>query len=88
MPVDLASREAPTVEERLEALRPLHERLTPRETEVLQLIADGYGNRDIAIGLHVSEETVKTHVQRLLRKLRATSRAHAVARGMRRRLIL
>jgi DNA-binding NarL/FixJ family response regulator len=63
-------------------------RLTRRELEVLQLIGNGLGNREIAHRLHVSEETVKTHVQRLLRKLRATTRAHAVARGLRHRLIV
>ena len=66
---------------------PFLEAMSSREIEVLQLIADGLGNREIALALHVSEETVKTHVQRLLRKLRATGRAHAVALGLRHRLI-
>ena len=62
--------------------------VSSREIEVLQLIADGLGNREISDALCVSEETVKTHVQRLLRKLNATGRAHAVAIGMRHRLIV
>ena len=62
--------------------------LTAREIEVLELIAAGLGNREIAEALHLSEETVKTHVQRLLRKLRAMSRAHAVAIAFRHRLVV
>ena len=60
---------------------------TARETEVLQLIADGLANREIGDRLHLSEETVKSHVRHLLAKLEARSRAHAVAVGFRRGLI-
>lgn len=67
---------------------PFLDSLSSREIEVLQLIADGLGNREIARTLYVSEETVKTHVQRLHRKLRATGRAHAVAIAMRHQLIV
>jgi DNA-binding CsgD family transcriptional regulator len=63
-------------------------RVSARELEVLQLIADGRGNREIARELFLSEETVKTHVQRALRKLHAESRAHAVAIAFRNRLIV
>ena len=63
--------------------RPAANRLSMRERQVLQLIADGFGNRAIAATLFVSEETVKTHVQRVLRKLDASSRANAVAIGIR-----
>jgi DNA-binding NarL/FixJ family response regulator len=66
--------------------RPLQE-LSTRELEILELVADGLGNRQIAGQLHVSEETVKTHLRRLMRKLGATSRAHAVAVGIRAQLI-
>jgi DNA-binding NarL/FixJ family response regulator len=62
-------------------------RLSLRERQVLQLVADGFGNRAIAAALYLSEETVKTHVQRVLRKLRATSRANAAAIGIRTGLI-
>jgi DNA-binding NarL/FixJ family response regulator len=62
-------------------------RPTTRELEVLQLVADGLVNRDIALRLVLSEETVKSHVRHLLAKLQARSRAHAVAVGFRRGLI-
>jgi DNA-binding NarL/FixJ family response regulator len=62
-------------------------RVTPRELDVLQLIADGLANNAIAHSLEVSEETVKTHVQHLLRKTHARGRAHAVAIGLRSGLI-
>jgi len=61
--------------------------LTRRETEVLQLIADGLGNREIAQQLFLAEETVKTHVRNVLTKLQARSRSHAVAIALRHRLI-
>jgi DNA-binding NarL/FixJ family response regulator len=60
---------------------------TPREIEVLQLVADGLANREIGERLFLSEETVKSHVRHLLAKLQARSRAHAVAAGFRRGLI-
>lgn len=52
--------------------------LTPRETEVLALIADGLTNRDIAARLFVSESTVKTHINNLFAKAQLRDRAHAV----------
>jgi DNA-binding NarL/FixJ family response regulator len=59
------------------------EALSPRETEVLQLVADGLPNREIARRLLLSEETVKSHMKHLLGKLQASSRAHAVTVGFR-----
>jgi DNA-binding CsgD family transcriptional regulator len=62
------------------ARRPLIGLLTTRETEVLELLTLGHSNADIARVLVVSEETVKSHLNRLMRKLHASSRAEAVAR--------
>lgn len=60
---------------------------SPRQLEVLQLIADGLTNAEIGARLFLGEETVKKHVARILAKLQARSRAHAVAVGFRRDLL-
>ena len=59
----------------------LVEQLTAREFEVLQLLATGQSNRDIATALFVSLDTVKKHVSRVLDKLGAANRTEAVARA-------
>jgi DNA-binding NarL/FixJ family response regulator len=66
----------------------LEQEPTLREIEVLQLVSDGLVNREIGERLFLSEETVKSHVRHLLAKLQARSRAHAVAVGFRRGLIV
>lgn len=61
--------------------------LTPRELEILQLIAEGLSNREIAARVFVSENTVKTHSSRVFDKLGARRRTQAVQRGKELRLI-
>jgi len=61
--------------------------LSPREQEVLRLVADGYSNGMIAGRLHLSENTVKTYVENLLSRLNARNRAEAVAAASRQNLI-
>jgi DNA-binding NarL/FixJ family response regulator len=66
----------------------LFEPLTPREKEVLQMLASGLGNKQIAADLKISEHTAKFHVASILSKLGASSRTEAVSVGLRRGLIL
>ena len=63
------------------------ETLTARELQVLRMLADGLANKQIADDLKISEHTAKFHVAQILSKLRAASRAEAVAIGMRRGLV-
>jgi len=64
------------------------EPLTPREREVLQMLAGGLANKEIAAKLSISDHTAKFHVASILGKLGAASRAEAVAIGIRRGLVL
>jgi two-component system, NarL family, response regulator YdfI len=64
------------------------EELTPREIEVLGLMAEGFGNKQIASRLGISDHTVKFHISSILAKLDASSRTEAVTQGIRRGLIL
>ena len=61
--------------------------LTPREVEVLERIATGRSNAEIARDLWIGETTVKTHVAAIYRKLEATNRREAIARGRQLHLI-
>ena len=61
--------------------------LTARELQVLRMIADGSGNKEIAVALGISEHTVKFHVAQILSKLNAATRTEAVSLGIRRGLI-
>jgi two-component system nitrate/nitrite response regulator NarL len=61
--------------------------LTQRERQILSLLADGLGNKQIAAQLGISPSTVKTHLELLFEKLDVTSRAEAVAVSVRRGLL-
>jgi len=63
------------------------EMLTTREREILQLLADGMSNADVAQRLFISQETVKSHVRHILTKLEADTRTHAVAIALREAII-
>lgn len=58
--------------------------LTLREREIFALMAQNYANKEIAVTLHIAEQTVKAHVSRILAKLGQPNRAQAVMFGMRR----
>ena len=61
--------------------------LTPREKEILNYIAQGYLNKEIAIELDISEQTIKNHVTSILRKLNANARTEAVVVAIKQGLI-
>jgi DNA-binding NarL/FixJ family response regulator len=63
------------------------ENLTNREVEILQQVAAGYRNRDVAERLFISEETVKSHLKHIMEKLNARDRTQAVAIAVRRGII-
>ena len=63
------------------------EMLTAREREILQLLADGMSNADVAAKLFISQETVKSHVRHILAKLEADTRTQAVAIALREAII-
>jgi two-component system, NarL family, response regulator YdfI len=67
---------------------PLVEHLTPREIEVLQLLAVGLGNKEIAARLNISEHTAKFHVASIMGKLGAATRTEAVTLGIRHGLVM
>jgi DNA-binding NarL/FixJ family response regulator len=62
--------------------------LTPREVEVLTMMAEGLGNKEIAWRLAISEHTIKFHISSIFAKLNAASRTEAVILGIRQGLIL
>ena len=68
---------------RLVALLKMPPLLTPRETEILTLVGQGMSNKAVARALGISVHTVKFHLEALFAKLEATSRAEAVAKGLR-----
>ncbi len=69
------------------ARRPATDAISPRELEVIKLIADGANNREAAAKLFVSEATIKTHLMHIFEKLGVRDRAAAVSEAYKRRLI-
>jgi DNA-binding CsgD family transcriptional regulator len=67
---------------------PPAEALTPRETDVLALVAEGFSNKAIAERLGISDQTVKFHVASITGKLGASNRTEAVRRAVRQGLIV
>jgi DNA-binding NarL/FixJ family response regulator len=66
---------------------PAGSRLTPRERDVLKLLAEGFPNKEIGRRLFVSEKTVKTHVSSILQKLGVQDRTQAALAAVRQRLL-
>jgi DNA-binding NarL/FixJ family response regulator len=69
------------------AVAPCDDPLTPREREVLHMLAAGLGNKEIASRLTISDHTAKFHVSQILGKLNAATRAEAVSIAIRRGLV-
>jgi DNA-binding NarL/FixJ family response regulator len=63
------------------------ETLSGREIEVLRLVSGGNANKEIAVRLSITEETVKGHLRNILAKLSANDRTHAVTIGLKRGII-
>ena len=70
-----------------QGVEPFVSPLTPRETEILTLMAQGYFNKQIAVKLDISEQTIKNHITSILRKLDANARTQAVVTAIKRGLI-
>lgn len=84
VPTQLASALAGELRQRAKGDTAL---LSPRELEIVRMIADGLSVPQIAARLHLAPTTVRTHVQNLYEKLGVSDRAAAVAEAMRRRLL-
>ena len=69
-------------------LDPAEQILTPREVEVLRMMAEGLGNKEIASRLLISDHTVKFHISSIFAKLGVSSRTEAVMAGIRQGLIM
>lgn len=83
--VELASRVAAP---RLDSETPALDELTPRELQVLSLLAEGKANKEISSALEISEHTVKFHISSILDKLGVATRTEAVTTALRAGLIL
>jgi DNA-binding CsgD family transcriptional regulator len=85
---DVAASVGPRAPSGSDGALPPGQPLTPRELEVLALLAEGQGNKQIAGRLRISEHTVKFHVASVFEKLGAGTRAEAVAIGVRRGVVM
>jgi DNA-binding NarL/FixJ family response regulator len=85
--VEAASQEKTFVDPAVPARRSRGAAITKRQQQILQLMSDGHSTATIAKRLGLSTETVKTHTKRLLARLEARDRAHAVAIALRNALI-
>ena len=86
-PLSVPDIQQPHPTEVLSGNSPAAVRLSPREQQVLRLVSEGCSNGMIAARLHLSENTVKTHVESLLNRFGARNRAEVVAAASRQRLI-
>ena len=77
----------PEVKGKLSGENAIQAALTPRELEVLTLVAQGLANKEIAVRLGTASGTVKIHVQNILAKLDASDRTHAVTIGLQRGIL-
>jgi DNA-binding NarL/FixJ family response regulator len=82
-----ADKAAPKKAGHYVATEAIQEPLTPREIEVLELLAEGLPNKGIAARLGISDQTVKFHVAAIMGKLDASNRTDAVRRAVRRGLV-
>jgi len=86
---DIAERVAKTSDTPSSSLStPFGQSISPRESEILNLLASGLGNKEIARQLKISDHTVKFHITSIFNKLGVSSRAEAVAIGIRRGLVV
>ncbi len=67
---------------------PERDALTPREREVLEMLAEGLSNKEIAWRMNISEHTVKFHLASVFAKLDVSTRTEAVMQGLRRGLLM
>ena len=79
---------AHSYDERSPSVEPLRDALTPREREVLEMLAEGLSNKEIAWRIKISEHTVKFHIASIFGKLGASTRTEAVMQGIRRGLVM
>lgn len=87
LPPEILARLAHVIQQGGPSSPELTEPLSERERETLTLMARGYSNKEIASALYISENTVKTHISSIFRKLEVSDRTEAVTKALRLRLI-